>query len=449
MKRLTRAAVILLSLVPATPGRAAGPLHDALGASDKLLIEGSIRARFEVIDGQFRPGIADSSALLVRSILRAEYDAGGVRLGGELQDARVYLAQQPSSVGTTEIDTFEFIQAYVVGEIAEKAEVKLGRMTMDWGSRRLVSRQNFRNSTNAFTGVRFDWQPAKGNAVTLFWTMPHERLPNDKIGLQKNKFTNNMESLDLQFFGARAETANVLPTVAVETYLYRLAEQDSQTFLTRNRRLWTGGLRLLKAPKPGQFDVEVEAILQGGTSRASLRASDTTDLDVEAYFIHASVGHTFDASWSPRLVLSYDRASGNRPNGKFGRFDTLFGARVFEYGPSSLYGLVGRANLSSPEARLEVKPDKKWDGYFAVRPLWLESATDTFSSSGLRDESGLSGRYAGTQFDARARYWVIPGRVRAAAGAVLLAKGRFLETAPRAPENGNTHYGYTEVTVSF
>jgi hypothetical protein len=148
-------------------------------------------------------------------------------------------------------------------------------------------------------------------------------------------------------------------------------------------------------------------------------------------------------------VISYDRASGDRRSSSYGRFDTLYGARVFEFGPSSLYGLVGRANLSSPEVRVEVKPDKRMDGYVAVRPLWLESATDTFSSSGLRDVSGSSGRYGGTQFDVRARYWLTPDKVRVAAGVAVLAKGRFLETAPRAPANGNTHFGFLEVTYGF
>ena len=40
---------------------------------------------------------------------------------------------------------------------------------------------------------------------------------------------------------------------------------------------------------------------------------------------------------------------------------------------------------------------------------WKES-TDTFASTGLRDASGASGRYAGTQFDTRVRYWLKPDR---------------------------------------
>ncbi|MGK6354789.1 alginate export family protein [Sphingomonas sp. DT-207] len=421
----------------------------ALADDGKLEVEGSIRARVEVIDGQFRPNTADSGALMLRTQLRAEYDAGPVRIGGEIQDARVYFERLPTSIGATEVNALEPTQAYLIAEISKNAELQLGRMTMDWGSRRFVSRQNYRNSTNAFTGARFDWKPAKGDSVTLFWVMPQDRLPNDKDGILDNEVELDRERIDQQFFGGRVTKANVVGSVALETYLYRLFERDAENFATRNRRLWTTGFRLLDAPKKGQVDFEIEAAWQGGSTRASASASDRTDLDVNAGFVHASLGYTFDAPWSPRVRIAYDYASGDRPGGSYSRFDTLFGARVFEFGPSSLYGPIGRANLSAPEVRVEAKPDKRWDGYVAVRPLWLDSATDTFSSTGLRDATGGSGRYAGTQFDTRVRYWLKPDQVRLAAGVAVLAKGRFMKEAPRAPDNGDTHYGFFEVTWGF
>lgn len=421
----------------------------ALADDGKLEVGGSLRARVEGIDGQFRPAATDTGALMLRAQLRAEYDAGPVRIGGEVQDARVYFQREPSSIGTTEVNALEPVQAYLIGEIGKNAEVQLGRMTMDLGSRRFISRQNFRNSTNAYTGARFDWRPAKGDSVTLFWVMPQDRLPNDRDGIVDDGVELDRERLDQQLFGARIAKAKVIGSVAVETYVYRLFERDAENFATRNRRLWTTGLRVLEAPKKGEVDFEVEAAWQGGTTRASAAASDRTDIDVDAGFVHAGLGYTFAAPWSPRVAVAYDYASGDRRGGSYGRFDTLFGARVFEYGPSSLYGPIGRANLSSAEARLEVKPNKRWDGYFAVRPLWLDSAVDTFSSTGLRDATGASGHYAGTQLDLRARYWLKPDRVRLSTGVAMLAKGRFLKEAPRAPDNGDTHYGFFEITWGF
>ena len=41
-----------------------------------------------------------------------------------------------------------------------------------------------------------------------------------------------------------------------------------------------------------------------------------------------------------------------------------------------------RANLISPSIRAEITPSKVWDAFVAYRPLWLESATDTFAATG-------------------------------------------------------------------
>lgn len=433
-------------IVAAVATSLAGP---ALAGGNRLEISGSVRARVEAIDGQFRPDAADAAALLLRTLIKLEYATGPLTFGGELQDSRVYVSRQPASIGTTEVDSVEPIQAYVAGKLADTARIQLGRMTMDLGSRRLISRQSFRNTTNAFAGVRLDWQPTKSESATLFWTMPQDRLPNDPDGIRGNEVQLNRERWQQQLFGARAATTSLIRGTSVEAYLYRLVERDAPSFATADRRLWTGGARMVKAPSTGKLDFEVEAAWQRGKRHASSRSADTADLLVRAWFVHASAGFSVDAPWSPRLIISYDRASGDGRAGAYGRFDTLFGARVFEFGPSSLYGPVGRANLSSPEARIEAKPSKRWEGYVAVRPLWLEESTDTFASTGLRDASGASGRYAGTQFDTRVRYWLNPDRVRIGAGAAALVKGEFLRSAPRAPRNGNTLFGYLEATYSF
>jgi hypothetical protein len=70
---------------------------------------------------------------------------------------------------------------------------------------------------------------------------------------------------------------------------------------------------------------------------------------------HAWAGYTFNTAWLPRVSFQYDQASGDSANpATFTRFDTLFGARRWEFGPTSLYGAVQRSNLISPGVRLHV-----------------------------------------------------------------------------------------------
>ena len=84
----------------------------------------------------------------------------------------------------------------------------------------------------------------------------------------------------------------------------------------------------------------------------------TQDLDHFAHFHHLSLGYSFDVPWSPRLSLHYDYASGDDDpsDGDNSRYDTLFGSRRFDYGPTSIYGAFARSNINTPGVRLALEP---------------------------------------------------------------------------------------------
>ncbi len=445
----------------AIPGKPLFSLYDALGKPDNLKISGTFRPRAEGIANQFRPATFARDDVLASFLTTVfvEYDAGRVKIGGELFDSRGYFQKRNSSAFTTEVNALELGQAYldiglsdVTGE-GSKSSLTVGRFTKNIGSRRLVSRQQFRNTINAYTGVSFDWRGANKDQLTLLWTMPHTRLPDDIPGILDNGIEFDRESLDLQLFGGSYTFANVFGG-SLEVYGYGLYERDSGTGLrsvqTRDRRLFTPGIRLARTPRPGEVDYDLEAIYQTGLARDTAAATDTRDLDVSAYFLHAEAGYTFDAAWLPRVALQYDHASGDSANrSTFTRFDTLFGARRFEYGPTGLYGPVQRANMISPAVRFEITPSPVWDAFVAYRPLFLENPTDTFAATQIRDRSGRSGRFAGQQIEARLRYWIIPDAMLLDTGAAYLIKGRFLRDAPNAPDTGDTFYGYLNTTIFF
>src|SRR3546814_6062142 len=129
----------------------------------------------------------------------------------------------------------------------------------------------------------------------------------------------------------------------------------------------------------------------------------TPYLYISPYFIHAEIVPQFDIACNPRVSLNYDRASGDRAGSCFGRFDSLYGVRLPDYGPSSIYGPLGRNNIDSPGVRLEVTPDKRWDGFVMYRANWLDSETDSFANTGVRDPGGASGRFGGHQIEGRVR----------------------------------------------
>lgn len=442
-----RLAFILLA-----PGLASATAAMAAPALD---LGGNVRVRLDTIANQPRAGFArDETLLNLRTTLTLKAGSGPVTFGAELVDSRVYSPGPRSAVSTNEVNALEPVQAFVQAELGpalgdgSRARLQAGRFLIDIGSRRLVANEDYRNTTNGFTGVRADLTTRDGWSAILFWAMPQIRLPEDAEGLRDNRVRLDRESLDLRLAGALFTKADALGSIAAQTGLYRLDERDAPDRATRNRHLTTFSLRLFRAPAPNRVHFDSELIAQTGTIRASL-APAARELDVRAWFLHASVGYSFDHPLKPRLTFEYDQASGDGRGARYGRFDTLFGMRRPDLGPAGLYNAIGRTNVLSPGVRLELAPGKRLDGFVAVRDHWLASRFDAFSTTGVRDASGRSGQHAGTQIDTRLRWWAVPEVIRLEANGVYLAKGRFLRTAPNAQRGGDTRYMSLNASVFF
>ena len=105
-----------------------------------------------------------------------------------------------SSVSTTEVNAIEPLQAYIATDFSEVVTAKAGRFVLNLGSRRLVARNNFRNTINGFTGVQGVFGDAKLGG-TAFWTVAQTRLPSDIDGIQDNKVELDRERGSPHFSG--------------------------------------------------------------------------------------------------------------------------------------------------------------------------------------------------------------------------------------------------------
>lgn len=419
-----------------------------------LVLSGTTRLRYEVIDGQARAGFNEDDALLnLRTTASAAYDTGPVRLVAELWDSRVYGANRRTPVSTGEVNALELVQAYAearlngVGGAGTTAVVQAGRFLLNLGSRRLVAADDYRNTTNGYTGVRGDLSTRSGWHATLLYTLPQARRPDDLDALLDNAVALDREGFDLVLWGGSVSRARAFGAATAELSFYHLGERDRPSRPTRDRSLNTLGVRLIREPAPARLDYEVEAIAQRGRAAAG-PAANAVRQDVRAWFVHADSGYTFAGGWQPRLSVEYDHASGDGRGGRFGRFDTLFGMRRADLAPAGLYNAIARTNIASPGVRVEAVPDPRTDLFVGYRALWLASRLDSFSSTGVRDATGRAGSFAGHQLDGRLRYRLTPA-LRLEVDVVLLAKGRFLRTAPNAPPGRWTRYLSLNATASF
>ncbi|MEA3264932.1 MAG: alginate export family protein [Pseudomonadota bacterium] len=424
-------------------------------ADDGLSLSGSVRVRYEAIENQARVGFDRNDDLFnVRTILAAEYRQDSWRIGGELWDSRVYLQEPGTPVTTGEVNTFELVSAYVATDIAapfgpgSKLTLKAGRSLLNLGSRRLVAADDYRNTTNSYTGLRADLTLKSGLTATAIYVLPQSRRPDDPQGLASNRVAVDRESFDLVLWGGLVAKPQAIGRTMAEVSFFHLGERDAPGRPSRDRSLNTLGLRLIRDPKAGQFDHEVEVIGQWGRASTSLAATAPRK-PVRAWFAHADAGYTFPGALGARLSLEFDYASGDSGGAHYGRFDTLFGMRRADLAPAGLYNSIARANIVTPGVRFEAAPSKRLDFFASYRAMWLASATDAFATTGVRDPLGRAGRFAGHQLESRVRWWAVPKRLQLEIDALTLIKGSFLRRAPNAPAGGDTRYVSFNATAHF
>ena len=463
LRSLRLAAVPLLaglSAMPAvahaeSPGAAAGVLQQAIGNPSDFKIAATVRVRYEALDGQMRAGLnPDDDVLAIKSTLSLEYRHGPWRIGGELDDSRAYWAAADGSVTANDVNTFEPVQAWVALDLDDalgkgsKLGLQAGRMTMNVGSRRFLSSDEYRNAMPSYTGLRADLKAGDGTTATLFYVLPQVHLPDDLAAVLDNRTALDKETFDLQLFGGVISRPRTLAGAAVEIGYYRLLEKDAPGRLTKDRDLHTFTARLMRDAKPGKLDFELEGAWQIGRISAS-SAAHAARLNVDAGMVHAGVGYMLPGPAKAHATLMLDWVSGDRPGGAYNRFDTLFGMRRGEWAPSGIFAAIGRANIQSAGVRLEAAPGKRLDAMLVYRAMWLASRTDAFSTTGVIDKTGASGRFAGHQIDCRVRYWLVPGLLRGEVNFDWIAKGRFLDAAPNAPRTGDAHYVGAALTASL
>lgn len=413
-------------------------------------LSGDHRTRYERLSDQFRDGLDGvARALMLRTRVSAELDLGSFRLRAELQDSRSHLADSVAAVTTSMVNPLELLQAHVEIPLDDlflpgsRSVLRAGRITMDIGSRRLVSRNRFRNTSDGFTGIEWRWTGAGESRVRAFYTLPVERRVSGNILDNSPRFDKEWSSV--RFWGVHFSRPDLRRGGRGEVYYYGLDEADAPGLATADRHLHTIGVRIHRPATIAGFDYEIESALQFGRSRPSRSAA--VDLTHVAHLQHIGAGYTFAAPGTPRLQLQFDHASGDRDptDGRNNRFSSLYGSRSFEHGPSGIHGAFARANVSTPGVRLTLAPRPGVNLTGAARGYWLASPADEWTTAGIANTGGRSARYVGTQWEFIGAWELGATGVRVEAGLVRLTAGRLMKNAGK----GDATYTFAQTTLSF
>lgn len=388
------------------------------------------RVRFENRDNDFRrsyntvdrPILSRSRAYFaVKNILDP------LRFTLEVQDSRIQNSK--FTADGNDVNKLDFIQAY--GELHFKnafnlerpLSVRAGRMSFEVLDRRLISRNEWRNTSNNFQGVRTifgtnenDWQ------LDGFALQPINRLTEQADRRNQNQW----------FYGAILNWRRWSDITTLQPFYFRLDQSESATLV--KQKIHSPGIRAYGNIANSNFDYDLIAIYQFGENGTQKhRASGYV----------AEVGYSFKYPWQPRLSLNYGYGSGdkNPKDGANQRFEKFFGfGRAWS---SSDY--LQWENIESVKSRVEFTPTKKLRIDSSYGLYWLASSSDRWNKVGLRDKTGTKGDFIGQEFDSRIRYKVTTN-LDSTFGYSHFKPGKFTNNVGR---NDSSDFIYLELIWNF
>jgi hypothetical protein len=387
------------------------------------------RMRFEYRDDDLRRPV---DGLDLPILLRTRLYAGlrevwdPFRFYVEFEDARRQNSMFPRD--DRDINEYEVIQA--VAELhfddvfgAERPlRLQGGRFAFEYVDRRLVARNEWRNTTNTFQGFRAilgqernDWQ------VDLLALQPLERF----------LYIPDRPNTDQWFYGVIGNWRRWSHIVTLQPYLLGLEQDEGAGGVDRS--IQSAALRAYGIVGDTGYDYDANLVIQFGESDGQRHRG--------LGFV-GEIGRTFDHPWKPRLDAFFGYGSGDkRPNDdKDERFERFFGfAR-----PWSNNDYFQWENIIAPKLRLEFQPTAplRIDTGYSV--YWLASDTDRWNNAGLRDPTGQSGSFIGHEWDIRVRY-EITSRVDANVGYAYFTPGEFTR---KSGKSYDSDFFYIEISIN-
>lgn len=388
------------------------------------------RMRYEYRDNDFRrPAQVLDDPLLLRTRLylgvKQRFDP--FRFVLEIQDSRRYGSQ--FGPDDRDVNPAEPIQAYTELYFADGAgkdrpvSIRLGRQAFEYLDRRLLARNEWRNTTNNFDGLRAslgrranDWQ------LDVLALQPVRRLTSRLDQPEDSQWLT----------GAILDWRRWSQVATLQPYYLRLTQDGARAASLVTRDIHTVGLRAYGVVGKSGWDWDVSGAQQFGDDGPRTHRAQALILDA---------GYTVTHAWKPRFSASLLYASGDRnpADGTNQRFERLFGfAR-----PLSSDDYIQWENLRSPKVRIEFTPLPTVRVDAGLSAYWLASPTDRWNTTGLRDPSGASGTYLGHEFDMRVRV-PVGAHVGLNVGYAHFEPGRF--TRSTSGRSDPSDFVYVEVS---
>lgn len=457
---------------------------DTFENTDWLDLGLEYRVRYEHRDNDFRrndENIDDPILLRTRAYVGVKKILDPLRFAIELQDSRRNNGDYTREGDIRDINQHDILQGYLELNFQETflgkddlghnhpIWIRAGRHAWEAIDRRLIARNEWRNTTNTFQGVRAQIGDKKNDwDLELLAVKPVQR------------FTTRIDEVDhaQDFYGAIFNWRRWSDYVTLEPYYLRLKQDGDKVKyntgtgfrLTGNalraanidRDIHTAGLRAYSIIGNSGFDYDVSYVKQWGEQdrRNTTTGAFIAEVDHDAHAYNAEIGYSIRHPWKPRFSVFYGVATGDSvPTIGTDRTDNQRFERLFGFArPWSNDDYIQMENIRTPKLRVEFDPQIAFLDNLRVDTgfSWyrLDSASDRWNAgANLRDRTGRSGTDLGKEFDLRVRF-PVNQQISVNFGYAHFWAGDFIESAVNIASNNNernrkdsSNFFYTEVTL--
>lgn len=388
------------------------------------------RMRYEFRDDDFRRPVAvtDEPFLLrTRAYLGVKEVFDPFRFAIEFEDAGIENSQFPDT--PRDVNHNEIVQGYGelffehVPGVDRQVRVQAGRVAFEAVDRRLIARNDWRNTTNNFQGLRAmigqqsdDWQ------LDLLALNPMILTPY-KLDRADDRTA---------FYGAIGDWRRWSDVITLQPYYLVLDRHPDR--VRHAREIHTLAVRGYGVLAESGWDYDSDVAFQFG------RDGDDSH---RAFAFTSEIGYSWSTPSKPRLGAFVGYASGDKdPDDNVSqRFDRLFG-----FGrPWSADDYFIWSNVIAPKTRLEFQPHEKLRIDIGYGSYWLASATDAWFAADLRDPTGQSGTFLGQEIDVRFRV-AATKRTQVTIGYAHFMPGGFTE---RVGRSNDSDFFYVETLTNL
>jgi hypothetical protein len=356
-----------------------------LGLEDwSLTLSGEIRFRAEGF--RVRPTAGQPSAvdnyMLQRYLVGTDFRFGPrARVFGEIQSGLISgKLRSPRPTDRNPVDWHQaFFQFQQPVREKDRFSITVGRQEIEIGSSRLISASPGLNVKRSFDGVAVAYRAPS-------WSVG--AVGAELVGLGEGAFDDRPDP-DKRFWGAAAVRRGPILERS-ELGVYYLGIDAGLTFYPQGRGPETRHTVGSKWSGAGSaVDLNYDILFQWGRFSGA---------PIRAWAFASETGYRFrDTTWTPRVSVRTDVASGDRDPGapELQSFNPLFPGNSY----SGAVGLLGPTNLTDFNPAVTVTPTRGLTLGFEAPSYWRTSTADGVYATDLRvlfpPQTG-AGKYVGT-----------------------------------------------------